>query len=148
MAGNDIRLMEAAIALAEELNFSRAAQKLHITQPALTKRIAELEDRLGISLFARDHQMVDVSDSGRAFVEEARLSVLHGERAFQAAQRAARGVDVVLIRFWSQRCCRFNCHCSRDCELTSRASSRVIWFISCSKGGSIWQLRLSLPNPR
>jgi DNA-binding transcriptional LysR family regulator len=96
MAGNDIRLMEAAIALAEELNFSRAAQKLHITQPALTKRIAELEDRLGISLFARDHQMVDVSDSGRAFVEEARLSVLHGERAFQAAQRAARGVDVVL----------------------------------------------------
>jgi len=96
MGQSDIKLMEAAIALAEELNFSRAAQKLHITQPALTKRIAELEDRLGISLFTRDHQMVDVNDSGQAFVEEARLSVLHGERAFQAAQRAARGVDVVL----------------------------------------------------
>ena len=40
--------------------------------------------------------MVDVNDSGQAFVEEARLSELHGERAFQAAQRAARGVDVVL----------------------------------------------------
>jgi DNA-binding transcriptional LysR family regulator len=96
MGQSDIKLMEAAIALAEELNFSRAAQKLHITQPALTKRIAELEDRLGISLFTRDHQMVDVNDSGQAFVEEARLSVLHGERAFQAAQRAARGVDVIL----------------------------------------------------
>ena len=96
MAGNDIRLMAAAIALAEELNFSRAAQKLHISQPALTKRIAELEGRLGYSLFDRDRQMVEVNDSGRAFVEEARLSVLHGERAFQAAQRAARGVDVVL----------------------------------------------------
>src|SRR5580698_5785995 len=96
MGQSDIKLMEAAIALAEELNFSRAAQKLHITQPALAKRIAELEDRLGISLVTRDHQSVDVNDSGQAFVEEARLSVLHGERAFQAAQRAARGVDVVL----------------------------------------------------
>jgi DNA-binding transcriptional LysR family regulator len=96
MAGNDIRLMDAAIALAEELNFSRAAQKLHISQPALTKRIAELEGRLGFSLFDRDRQMVDVNDAGRAFVEEARLSVFHGERAFQAARRAARGVDVVL----------------------------------------------------
>jgi DNA-binding transcriptional LysR family regulator len=44
MGQNDIRLMEAAIALVEELNFSRAAQKLHITQPALTKRISELEE--------------------------------------------------------------------------------------------------------
>jgi DNA-binding transcriptional LysR family regulator len=96
MALNEIKLMEAAIALAEELNFSRAAQKLHISQPALTKRIAELEDRLGLALFERDRQIVDVNDSGRAFVEEARLSVLHGERAFQAAQTVARGVDVVL----------------------------------------------------
>jgi DNA-binding transcriptional LysR family regulator len=78
MAGNDIRLMEAAIALAEELNFSRAAQKLHISQPALTKRISELEGRLGFSLFDRDRQLVEVNDSGRAFVEEARLSVFHG----------------------------------------------------------------------
>jgi DNA-binding transcriptional LysR family regulator len=96
MGQNDIKLMEAAIALAEELNFSRAAHKLHITQPALTKRIAELEDRLGVPLFTRDHQTVEVNDSARAFVEEARMSVLHGERAFQAARRAARGVDVVL----------------------------------------------------
>ena len=96
MAGNDIKLMEAAIALSEELNFSRAAQKLRISQPALTKRIAELENRLGVPLFARDHQTVEVNDSARAFVEEARLSVLHGERAFQAARRTASGVDVVL----------------------------------------------------
>jgi len=63
--------MEAAIALAEELNFSRAAQKLHISQPALTKRIAELEGRLGFSLFDRDHQTVEVHDSGRALKKPA-----------------------------------------------------------------------------
>ena len=76
--------------------FPEPPQKLHISQPALTKRIAELEDRLGLALFERDRQIVDVNDSGRAFVEEARLSVLHGERAFQAARTVARGVDVVL----------------------------------------------------
>ena len=82
--------------MTEELNFSRAAQKLHISQPPLTKRIAELEHRLGLTLFERDRQIVDVNDSGRAFVEEARLSVLHSERAFLAARTVARGVDVVV----------------------------------------------------
>ena len=67
MGQNDIKLMEAAIAVAEELNFSRAAQKLHITQPALTKRIAELEDRLGIPLFPRDHQVVRSQRFGSSF---------------------------------------------------------------------------------
>jgi DNA-binding transcriptional LysR family regulator len=87
MARNEIRLMEAAIALAEELNFSRAAHRLHISQPALTKQIAELENRLGFLLFERDHQTVAVNEAGRAYVQEARTSVFHSERAVQAAAR-------------------------------------------------------------
>ena len=71
MAVPEIRLMRAAIGLAEELSFSRAAQRLHLTQPAITKQIAELEDELGFVLFQRDHQVVVVTDAGRAFVEEA-----------------------------------------------------------------------------
>ena len=65
MTRNEVRLMEAAIALAEELNFSRAAHRLHISQPALTKQIAELESRLGFSLFERDHQIGRGQRSGQ-----------------------------------------------------------------------------------
>lgn len=96
MARNEIRLMEAAIALAEELNFSRAAHRLRITQPAITKQIAELENRLGFCLFERNHQTVTVNEAGRAYVEEARLSVMHSERATQAARAALNNVEVVL----------------------------------------------------
>ena len=96
MMRNEIRLMEAAIALAEELNFSRAAHRLHISQPALTKQIAELESRLGFSLFERDHQSVAVNEAGRAYVQEARMSVFHSERAVQAARAALNNAEVVL----------------------------------------------------
>lgn len=96
MARNEIRLMEAAIALAEELNFSRAGYRLGVTQPAVTKQVAELEDRLGFPLFERDHQLVTLTDAGRAFVEEARLAVLHSERAIQAARAALNKAEVIL----------------------------------------------------
>jgi len=96
MMRNEVRLMEAAIALAEELNFSRAAHRLHISQPALTKQIAELESRLGFSLFERDHQSVAVNEAGRAYVQEARMSVFHSERAVQAARAALNNAEVVL----------------------------------------------------
>ncbi len=50
----EIRLLQAAITLAEELNFSRAAERLHISQPTLSKQIVELESQLGFRLFERN----------------------------------------------------------------------------------------------
>lgn len=93
---NEIRLMEATTALAEELNFSRAAHRLRISQPALTKQIAELEGRLGLSLFERNHQTVNLTDAGRAYVEEARLALLHSDRAVQAARAAWTKAEIIL----------------------------------------------------
>lgn len=49
----DTRLQVAAVVLSEELNFSRAAERLAITQPALSKQIAELENRVGVTIFER-----------------------------------------------------------------------------------------------
>ena len=96
MVRNETRLMESAIALAEELHFLRASGKLGISQPMLTKNIQDLESMLGGPLFIRDRKHVVLTDAGRAFVEQARLSLLYAERAVQAARAAMREVDVPL----------------------------------------------------
>lgn len=96
MKRNLINLMKSAIALADTLNFSRAARILHVSQPTLTKNVAALEDWVGVPLFERDHQKVTINDAGRAFVEEARLCVLHCERAVQAARATTLNSETVL----------------------------------------------------
>jgi DNA-binding transcriptional LysR family regulator len=96
MARDQLKLMESAIILAEELNFSRAARRLHISQPTLTKQIAELEARLGVLLFNREHQIVSLTDAGRAYIEHARLCVFHGKRAVQAVHAGARESESLL----------------------------------------------------
>ena len=72
MALPEIRLLQAAIALAEELNYSRAAARLRIEQSTLSKRIVELESQIDLRLFVRNHQTVELTEAGRHFVEEAR----------------------------------------------------------------------------
>jgi DNA-binding transcriptional LysR family regulator len=92
----EIRLLETAIVLAEELNFSRVATRLRIDQATVSRRIQELEGELGFLLFERNHQIVELTDAGRKFVEEARLAILHVERAIQSGRAAKKGAEVVL----------------------------------------------------
>ncbi len=92
----DIRLLQAAIVLAEELHFSRAADRLHITQSALSKQIAKLEDEIGFQLFIHNHQVVEITEAGRVFVEEAREAVFHAERAILSGRAIANGADELL----------------------------------------------------
>lgn len=94
MVRNETRLMESAIALAEELHFSRAARKIGISQPMLTKNIQDLESILGGPLFTRDRKHVHLTDAGRAYVQHARLSLLYGERAVQSARAVMQEVDI------------------------------------------------------
>jgi DNA-binding transcriptional LysR family regulator len=96
MSGNDLKYMRAAIAVAEELSFSRAAKRLHVSQPAVTKYIGELEEFLGVTLFLRDHHVVSLTDAGRAYVEDARIAVLHADRAVQAARAAGHDAEMSL----------------------------------------------------
>jgi len=96
MALPEIRLLQAAIALAEELNYSRAAARLRIDQSTLSKRIAELESQIDMRLFVRNHQKVELTEAGRHFVEEARNAILHAERAVAGAKAAMQGADEVL----------------------------------------------------
>jgi DNA-binding transcriptional LysR family regulator len=89
----DIRLLQAAIVLAEELHFSRAADRLYIGQSTLSKQISKLEGEIGFQLFIHNHQVVEITDAGRVFVEEAREAVFHAERAVLSGRAVANGAD-------------------------------------------------------
>jgi DNA-binding transcriptional LysR family regulator len=93
MSKNDTKLMESVIALAEELHFGRAARRLRISQPMLTKNIQDVEALVGGPLFLRDRKHVVLSDAGRAYVQQARLSFLYGERAVQSARAVMQSID-------------------------------------------------------
>jgi DNA-binding transcriptional LysR family regulator len=84
-ASVELRLFRYVIAVAEELHFSRAALRERIAQPSLSKQIQDLEERLGVQLFSRDHRRVSLTDAGTAFEDEARRSLEHAERAVRAA---------------------------------------------------------------
>ncbi len=93
----EVRHLHAVIVLAEELNFTRAADRLHITQPALSKQITDLEAEHRFHLFTRDtRRVVELTDAGRAFVEEARSALFHTERAVHLAHAAHNGSNSVL----------------------------------------------------
>ena len=93
----EVRHLHAVIALAEELNFTRAADRLHITQPALIKQITDLEAEHRFHLFARNkRRVVELTDAGRVFVEEARSALSHAERAVHLARAAHEGSDSIL----------------------------------------------------
>jgi DNA-binding transcriptional LysR family regulator len=92
----DIRLLQAAATVADELSFSRAAERLGITQPALTKQIQELEERLGVVLFERNNQGVALTEPCRIFVEEAKLALLHLDRAIHLTKASSKGAEAVL----------------------------------------------------
>ncbi len=92
----ELRFFIAAIALAEELSFTEAGKRLKLTQPGVSRRLTVLEERSHLKLFDRDQSKVKLTDAGRAFVEEAKLMLVHYERAFQAAKEASEGIEAHL----------------------------------------------------
>jgi DNA-binding transcriptional LysR family regulator len=93
----EIRYLHAVIVLAEELSYTRAAHRLHISQPALSKQIIELEEQCRFHLFTRDKKrVVELTDAGRIFVEEAKSALLHSERAVHLARAVHEGCERVV----------------------------------------------------
>src|SRR6266849_6523905 len=88
--GVELRLYRYVAAIAEESNFTRAAEKLHVAQSALSRQIRQLENYLGVRLFERDSRGVRLTLAGEAFAAEARLTLFHAQRAVDGA-RAAKG---------------------------------------------------------
>jgi len=87
----DVHRARAFLAVAEELHFGRAAQRLHIAQPPLSRMIKSLEAELGAELFERSPRRVALTAVGEALVRPARELVMQSERIAQLAQRVRRG---------------------------------------------------------
>ena len=87
----ELRHLKHFIAVAEELHFARAASRLHITQPALSKQIQLLEQDLGFPLFYRTKQRVELLDAGHVLLDEARRILRQAENAVESAWRTHNG---------------------------------------------------------
>lgn len=87
----DIRQLRYFVAVAEELNFSQAARRLHMSQPPLSQQIKAVEEELGTVLLERNRRRVRLTEPGRLFLDHARSILAQLEDAGDAVRRAARG---------------------------------------------------------
>jgi DNA-binding transcriptional LysR family regulator len=87
----ELRHMQAFVALAEERHFGRAAERLQIAQPPLSRQIRELERELGTELIDRSTRPVRLTVAGEVFLERARIAVREAHRASERARWGSRG---------------------------------------------------------
>jgi len=84
--GMELRHLRYFVAVAEELSFTRAAGKLRVAQPALSRQIRQLEEELGAPLFERNRRATSLTSSGAAFLKDARALLDHAEQAIKSAR--------------------------------------------------------------
>ncbi|GGK26607.1 LysR family transcriptional regulator [Salinarimonas ramus] len=87
----ETRLIRSFVHVAEELHFGRAAQRLHIAQPALSRQIAQLEERLGVVLLERTQRAVTLTAAGATFLERAYRILADIDKAADEVKRVVAG---------------------------------------------------------
>lgn len=87
----ELRHLRYFVAVADELSFRRAAHRLHVSQPALSQQIRDLEDELGLKLFERNSRGVKLTEAGRALLSGSRRALAAVNQAIAQAQETAKG---------------------------------------------------------
>lgn len=90
--------IECFIAVAEHRNFSKAARRQYISQPAITKTIKKLEEELGFTLFVRNSRSVELTASGKSFLEDCRQAVKILNGGIERARILSLSKDRVVVR--------------------------------------------------
>jgi DNA-binding transcriptional LysR family regulator len=104
VAGNgavdlDLRKVRYFVAVAEELHFGRAAERLHVAQPVVSRQIRALEEELNSQLFVRDRRHTELTVAGRQLLEEARPLLLDADALRRRVVRAGRGSSTFAVGF-------------------------------------------------
>ncbi len=86
VARMELRHLRYFVAVAQELNFTKAARKLRVAQPALSRQIRQLEDEVGVALLERNRRGTRLTEAGRAFLAEAGSILDRSEQAVRVAQ--------------------------------------------------------------
>jgi DNA-binding transcriptional LysR family regulator len=93
----DMRKLRYFVAVAEELNFGRAAQRLHIAQPVLSRQIRSFESELGVQLFVRGSRATQPTAAGKQLLEDARFLLAESEAVQQRLSRVAEPMVTVTV---------------------------------------------------
>ncbi|MCW2984507.1 MAG: LysR family transcriptional regulator [Conexibacter sp.] len=96
----DLRRLRYFVILAEELHFGRAAERAFVAQPSLSRQISQLEQQLGVSLFARTSRHVELTDAGRQLADDARDLLAAADATRERVIRAARGPRALAVGFY------------------------------------------------
>ena len=132
----DLQQLRCLVVLSETLHFGRAALRLNMTQPPLSRQIALLEESMGVRLFQRDRRTVTLTSAGRYFVEEARAILQRAGEAAVQARLAAEGGHGSLTRSASPSPPLTNC-CLTSSACTMHAFRRWAMFSrNCSSMSS------------
>jgi DNA-binding transcriptional LysR family regulator len=92
----EMRQLKYFVTVAEELNFRRAATRLFMEQPPLSRQIRLLEDEISVELFHRGSKGVTLTSAGQSFLKEARLTLAQAERAIEIAQKIDRSQQLTI----------------------------------------------------
>ncbi|AHH99547.1 LysR family transcriptional regulator [Kutzneria albida] len=95
----DLRKLRYFVAVAEQLHFGRAAERLHIAQPVLSRQIRALEEELKAQLFVRDKRRTELTAAGEQLLADARPLLAAAEALRRRVGRAARGRDTFTVGF-------------------------------------------------